>query len=142
MKIEHFRVHKDGWQSYFEVYVAPTRKAMHKLIAKISKARGWPSPATSDLRGVGAQVSPVKTTDDCFATMFLNKDDLTPAVIAHECAHVAFAYDRFVLRFGMNYGDGMHDLDDEERFCYYLGHCVEAVSKGIKRPALQRVKPT
>jgi hypothetical protein len=123
---------KPGWNDWWELRVARTQKEMQLDIAAFDKEAGIKE---SDATGVLGQVSPVSTLtfdeDEVtigtqFATMFLNREDLTPGVVAHECLHLAMAHERFI-NFAMDYGDESENIEDEERLAYYLTSCIRGV---------------
>ncbi len=101
-----------------------------------SRFKKWQRPLY-DIEGTKGMFSPTiilgshtykgDFTSDTFGTMFLAETELTPEYIAHECLHAAFAYDRFVRRFNMHYGEDCND--DEERIAYYLMYCIKNVTK-------------
>jgi len=84
----------------------------------------------SNTLGLCMAIDKPRYSDDgkyLFAVLFLNEDNLGSGIVAHECLHIAMAHERFVLRFGMNYGNGLDDLEDEERLAYFVTHCAKAV---------------
>lgn len=127
-----YEMRRDGWRDYFELHVSPNahamrmhaeatyRKIMHPLPEGWASTIGVVLPLYRTSGGVG---------DGLFAYCFLNEQDLGAGVVSHECLHVAFAHERFVLQFGMDYGDGMgdHTMVDEERLAYFLTATVKGV---------------
>jgi len=69
-------------------------------------------------------------TYKCFATMFLNVEDLSVEIIAHECGHVVFILHREIYRYLGHYL-GNDDSGDsiEENYCYTLGEYIDEVMK-------------
>ena len=51
--------------------------------------------------------------------MFVNEERCGTEVLCHECLHMALAYERHVLLFGMGYGEFCGE--NEERLAYFLG---------------------
>ena len=136
LRVKVIKMQKPGWNDWWELRVAKTQKEtqkeMQKDIAAYEEENCLP---LSDATRVLGQVSPCTTIsfdkDSSslgmqFATMFLNQEDLSPGVIAHECLHLAMAHERFI-HFAMDYGSGDTDIDDEERLAYYLTACIRGV---------------
>ena len=132
LRVKVLKMQKPGWNDWWELRVARTQKEMQKDIAAYDEENGVP---LSNTEGVLGQVSPCTIIsfdkDNAslgmqFATMFLNQEDLSPGVVAHECLHLAMAHERFI-HFAMNYGPGDTDIDDEERLAYYLTSCIRGV---------------
>ena len=121
-----YKMQRDGWSDYFELHVSPTSKIMRNHIEKITKRDGWevPNDGWNETQGL---VHPMSSIDGPFAYMFLSEESLGVGVVAHECLHAAMAHERYVLRFGMNYGDGLEDLTNEERLAYFLTDTVKGV---------------
>jgi hypothetical protein len=119
-----YKMQRDGWLDHFEMHVSKTSKEMREHIEKLFKE--WhceiPSDGWSETRGL---VHPVQSIEGPFAYLFLAENALGVGVVAHECLHVAMSHERFVLRFGMNYGDQIGE--DEERLAYYLTSCARGV---------------
>jgi hypothetical protein len=65
-----------------------------------------------------------------FAAMFLNEQDLSMNVIAHESVHAAMDYERLIVRF-LGVYDGNDDSGEapEERLAYTVGEYVEEIVK-------------
>ena len=65
-----------------------------------------------------------------FANMYLNEEDINVDVIAHECTHATFMFERNVMRY-LGVYDGNDGTGDspEERFAYTLGSFVDEVIK-------------
>jgi hypothetical protein len=143
MKTAVYDMRRDGWNDYFQLFVSPNAKAMRRLIA--SKFAKWGCPLPTDgwteTRGM---FKPISSDDGSFGCMFLAEDGLGVSIVSHECLHAAMAHERFILRFGMNYGPQIGN--DEERLCYFFDNClsgvyatlrenghVKAYEKGIKR---------
>jgi hypothetical protein len=69
--------------------------------------------------------APGEFSSNVFGTMFLNLQDLTGEIVAHECAHAAFSYEHSVRRYTGDFGDD--DFDEQESYCYFLGYAFEKV---------------
>ena len=97
---------------------------MRKHIEKIAESDGWPIPLEGweNTRGL---VHPIFQYSGPFAYLFIAEDGLGAGIVAHECLHVTMAHERWVLRFGMNYGEGIGE--DEERLAYFLTKCIKGV---------------
>ena len=119
-----YKMQRDGWLDHFEMHVSKTSEDMRSHIAKLFKEWGCDIPIDgwAETRGL---VHPVQPIEGPFAYLFLAEDALGVGVVAHECLHVATSHERFVLRFGMNYGDNIGE--DEERLAYFLTSCVSGV---------------
>ena len=125
-----YKMRRDGWLDYFELHISPTAQAMRMhaeaIYRKIEKPipEGWANtlglvlPLSCSVDGY---------FDGLFAFCFLNEASLGVGVVSHECLHVAMAHERFVMRFGMDYGDGKGCLEDEERLAYFLTDTVKGV---------------
>ena len=113
---------RDGWKDFWELRVSKNQKEMARDIGKVSK--GW-SEVLVIGGGTHGLVKPISSTDGFYAICFLHEDCLGAGVVGHEMLHVAMAHERFVLQFGMSYGDNTGD--DEERLCYFL----TALLKGV-----------
>lgn len=112
-----YEMRRDGWLDYFELHVSPTAQAMQQHARATFEKYGFQKEEFRDTLGL---VHPVQSPDGIFAFCFLNEQDLGAGVVAHECLHVAMAHERYILHFGMNYGDGFEDLADEERLAHFL----------------------
>jgi hypothetical protein len=64
--------------------------------------------------------------------IFLNEQNLTYDVIIHECCHCAFAHEKDINCYKMDYGDDA-DIEHEERFCYYLDWLAAEVLQLLKQ---------
>jgi len=119
-----YEMRRDGWRDYFELHVSPTSEAMRKHVEEIAARDGWKVLAEgwNETRGM---VHPMQSLDGPFAYMFLAEDALGVGVVAHECLHVATSHERFVLKYGMDYGPEISE--DEERLAYYLTSCIRGV---------------
>jgi hypothetical protein len=114
---------RDDWTDTWELHVSNTAKIMRNHITKFSKETcGVEEKDVSDTLGM---VHPVNSTGNCFAYCFLNEENLGAGIVAHECGHVAFAHERFVLRFGMNYGNDCNE--NEERVLHFMTDCIKGV---------------
>lgn len=115
---------RDGWNDYFEMHVSPNAHAMRMHAEAIAKRDGWtvPSEGWAETRGM---VHPMQSIEGPFAYLFLNEDSLGSGIVAHECLHVAMAHERFVIRYGMDYGPQIGE--DEERLAYYLTSSIKGV---------------
>jgi len=121
-----YEMRRDGWRDYFELHVSPTSDAMRKHAEEIAARDGWKVPAEgwNETRGMVHPI-PMQSLGGPFAYMFLAEDALGVGVVAHECLHVATSHERFVLKYGMDYGPEIGE--DEERLAYYLTSCVRGV---------------
>ena len=125
-----YTIHREGWNEYFELHVSRNTKIMRAHIEELAKDQGW-SEAAKDLKDTEGMVHPVISNEDLFALLFLSQEHLGVGVVAHECLHVAMAHERFILRFGMEYGDGLENLEHEERLAYFLTHCIRGVYNAL-----------
>jgi len=124
LQTKMYKVERAGWTSYFDLFVSPSAKAMRAYIKKYFEAHNFLIPRVDDTLGL---VQPIQSKDGMFAACFLNENNLGVGTVAHECLHIAMAHERFVSRFGMDYGDGDSGLDDEERLAYLLTDTVSGV---------------
>lgn len=63
-----------------------------------------------------------------FAAMFLNEQDLTMNILAHESTHAAMVLERNVIRYvGLYDGDDGTGASSEERLAYTIGEFVENI---------------
>lgn len=124
MKTSVYAIHRDGWRDYFELHVSQTAKFMRKHIEVLFGEWGCPLPTDgwAETRGL---VHPVESFSGPFAYMFIAEDGTGVGVIAHECLHVALAHERYVLRYGMDYGEEIGE--DEERLAYFLTSAIRGV---------------
>lgn len=125
-----YEMRRAGWRDFFELHVSPNPQAMRMHAEAIYRKvmhpipEGWEStiglvlPLCMSINGRDSGL---------FAYCFLNEKDLGAGVVSHECLHVAMAHERFVLQFGMNYGEGYETLADEERLAYFLTETVKGV---------------
>ncbi len=113
------------YKFFFQLLVFRDESSMQLGIRKYHKSHGIDGGFESIDRTL-AQFSPyvrrcvTEDDDGLFGYMFLNEKNLGVGIVAHECLHAAFAYDRFINGFDACYGDGQHRLDDEERLAYLL----------------------
>jgi len=124
-----YTMKRDGWNDYFEMHVSKTDILMRKQAEKIAKRDGWaiPSDGWQDTRGM---VHPMSTISGPFAYLFLSEGSLGVGVVAHECLHIATSHERFVFRYGMDYGEQIGE--DEERLAYFLSSCIKGVYKTLR----------
>jgi len=128
MKPAVYKMKREGWKYYFELHVSRTTKAM----LAHCKELGREAPLDTL-----AQVSPfcrsnigTKDFDGLFAIMFVSEENLGVGLLAHECLHVAMAYERFVNGFKMCYGPQCGD--DEERLAYLMTDAIKGVVNTLR----------
>lgn len=124
-----YSLRKNDWNDTFELHLSKTAKIMRNHINKMMREKFGIKNHTESNDTLG-MVHPVLSTGNVFAYCFLNEENLTPGVIAHECGHIAMAHERFVLRFKMNYGDDCND--DEERMLHYMTSCIDGIYEVLK----------
>ena len=122
-----YDIRRPGWADYFQLHVSGTAEEMYHRAKRIAKPLSFTGISDDD----AAMVLPIYTicSDGLIAHMMLCQEYLSHGIIAHECLHVGMARERFLLRFGMDYGDGLTPLDNEERLAYYVGDIVELVTE-------------
>ena len=122
-----YDIRRPGWGDLFKLHISFDAAEMCAKVRRMAAKLNY-SNTEGDLEAI---VLPIYTilSDGIIAHMFLNQDNLTHGIIAHECLHVGMARERFLLRFGMDYGDGLTPLDNEERLAYYVGDIVELVTE-------------
>jgi len=119
-----YTMRRDGWNDYFEMHVSPTDKLMRNHAEEIAKRDGWgiQLEGWNETQGL---VHPMSSISGPFAYMFLSEDSLREDIVAHECLHIATSHERFVLRFGMDYGPQIGA--DEERLAYFMTSVIRGV---------------
>lgn len=127
-----YTMRRDGWRDYFELHVSPTAQAMRMHAEAIYRKVQHPLPE-GWIDTLGLVLPMFRASggigDGLFAFCFLNEANLGAGLVSHECLHVSMAHERFVLQFGMNYGDGFvgGTIADEERLAYFLTDTVKGV---------------
>jgi len=120
----------------FRLAVFNTRKDM---CAAIKESKDTCDPLDDMTMGMFRPMASViqsGISGECFSKvlgiMFLNLADLSDEVIAHECAHAAFARE-FNVRHYIGTFDKEDGHDEQEEFCWFLGKAVEKVTEVIKK---------
>lgn len=113
---------REGWNEYYELRVSKNQKEMVKDMIKIYKLNKW--PLENDFDCTQGLVYPIYNSEK-FAICFLHEDRLGPGVVSHEMLHVAFAHERNILRFKMDYGPKIGV--DEERVAYFMTSLMAGV---------------
>jgi len=125
-----FKVKLDHYESYFNVYIYENRQSIAKgIINYCRNILGEKSfNLEGEIYGIVLGIPAVKGKDDfglyrsdCFASMFLNEEDLDVYTIFHECLHTALMNESKILRFDCQYIDENNSFfgeNDEERLTY------------------------
>ncbi len=120
-----YKMTRDEWDDCWEMRVYKTCLKMQNGIFELYKQ--FKTPIPHDLKYTKGLVWPVARINDetkmdegLFAIMFLNEENLGAGVVAHECLHVAFYHEQYIMRFGMKY----KEMEDQERISYYFSNCV------------------
>lgn len=125
-------IRREGWYDYFIVKIY---KSARNMRIGITKDGGEPDNTCVGLvRPTNRLIKEGyvgEFTSNMFATMYLNEEYLTIDIISHECTHMAFAHERFVARYRMDYGAQCGR--QEERLAYYLGDISMAVVRMLRR---------
>jgi len=141
----------DNFDVKFRLVICKTRKEMGRAerkyapnfgetVSKDASALFSPMPYKVNDNDI---VMPGDFKSNVFGTTFVNYDDLRKLgdkIIAHECAHAAFAFHHHVRRykgdFSDNYDKGEFEANGEgneqEVFCYFLENAFEKVKRAIK----------
>ena len=122
-----YRMNHPGYTDWYELHVSNTRKVMQNHIAKQFKEWGISKHLPDGMDNTAGMVHPIIDTTGQFCTMFLCEEYLGVGTVTHECLHAAMAHERWIAHFAMNYGDGMTELEDEERLAYRLTDIVNQV---------------
>jgi hypothetical protein len=123
-----YTMKRDGWNDFFELHVCPNSKSLKVYAERFYKYNGWVLPEEGlcgTLGLVHPEIEP--KINKPYAHVFLSKENIGVGIVTHEALHLAMAHERFILRFGMNYGDGIENLDDEERLAYYLTSAIRGI---------------
>jgi hypothetical protein len=76
-----------------------------------------------------------------FCVIFLNEKEMTYNTIIHECIHAAFAHEKYIERFELDYS-GEDDItfgaSHEERLAYYMGWLAAEVLQLLKKQGYLR----
>jgi len=142
----------DNFDVKFRLVICKTRKEMARARKKYAPnfREELEEPAIACFAPTPYQTNdddvtlPGQFKSNVFGTMFVNLDDLRQQgdkVIAHECAHAAFAFHHQVRRykgdFTDNYDKGEFyangEGNEQEAFCYFLEHAFEKVKQAIKQ---------
>ena len=122
----------------FMLYLFPTEIEMRKEARRRMKRNGCTNPDDDDFAGMFIPSVYVTNTkhkgnfhSDMFGYMFLAEETIGVGYVAHECLHAAMAYERYRLRFSMDYSDDQKKGTDdhEERLAYYHEDCIDKVWK-------------
>jgi len=141
----------DNFDVKFRLVICKTRREMARAKKKYATNFGeeLEKPATACFTPMSFIIEDDKITlpgqfkSNVFGTMFVNHDDLRKLgdkLIAHECAHAAFAFHHHARRykgdFSDNYDKGEFEANGEgneqEVFCYFLENAFEKVKRAIK----------
>ncbi len=130
-----YEMRREGWKAYFELHVSTTPTAMKEHAAETYRNYGLELP--SEWEGTVGLVCPLMRLDavsgrseGLFALMFVNEERCGTEVLCHECLHMALAYERHVLLFGMGYGEFCGE--NEERLAYFLGKTMAGVVETLR----------
>ena len=120
-----YKLSRSDWNDEFELHISKTAKTMRNHIIKVAKDKWGIIYKGDEFYDTLGMVHPIVSTDNLFAYCFLNEENLGAGIVAHECGHLAMAHERFVLRFGMDYGKDCNE--DEERMLHYMTSCIKGV---------------
>lgn len=123
-KFARYEIKTNTNSKWFELFIFDNAKELEKYLDKIQpglchNCLGQVTPTPYISREDGEYYC------SKFATMFLSEGNLGVGIIAHECLHLALAYERYVLGFRGDYGNDCND--DEERLAYKLTEFVRMV---------------
>ena len=80
--------------------------------------------------GVFASGIPGIGYSSMFGIMYVNLADVNDEIIAHECAHAAFAWEYNIRHYAGTFDDD--GFDEQEAYCYFLGRITDIVMKAVK----------
>jgi hypothetical protein len=132
--VKRYVMRRDGWLDYFvmKVYSTPSN-----LRHGVTRDGGEPDPTCEGLVQPNVLLYRDGTlgafSSTMFATVYLCEPRLrlSPGYLAHECLHIAFAHERFILRYKMEYGPQCSA--QEERLAYYHMDIVDGVTKTLRK---------
>ena len=137
----------DNFELYFTLVLCKTRKQMHCAIRKHNPKIEILTKNTSGMVSPNDFITSNKLDgkfrSNYIGKMFLNLDDIKieSQIVVHECTHMTFSFNHYVLRYYGNYwsqenyaefaflGGG----DIQETFCYFLENCYKKVWETIRR---------
>ena len=136
----------DNFELYFTLVLCKTRKQMQYAIRKHNPKCEILTKNTSGMVSPNDFITydklDGKFRSNYIGKMFLNLDDLKDLsqIVAHECAHMAFDFNHYVLRYYGNYWNnenhGEYEFlgggDIQETFCYFLENAYKKVWQEIK----------
>lgn len=115
---------REHWTDYYAIRVSKTIATMRRDIKTYAAEDGeW---AEEDESSTVAMCHPYTSNPSGpFAVLFFNEERLDEGIVSHEVLHLAFAHERWILRFDGDYGAqcGPH----EERLCYYHSEQLMAI---------------
>jgi hypothetical protein len=65
-----------------------------------------------------------------FATLYVCEERMGSELLCHESVHIAMAHERYIMRFGMKYGEDCDE--DEERLAYYTGRVFRGIVETLR----------
>ena len=118
-----YKIFDEDAKYYFELHVSKTPELMRENIDAIFKSSRLRKKDFSNTLGM---FSPILHLDrKQYGYMFLNEECLVASIVAHECLHAAFAYERFVAKKRTYYGTECGK--SEERLAYTFSYIVRSV---------------
>ena len=121
----------------FRLAIYKTRKEMLSAIETDVKKQGGVNTTNSRTMGMFRTMPSVVNSDipgtcysDMFGAMYLNLADVNDEIIAHECAHAAFAWEYNIRHYTGTFDDD--GIDEQEVYCYFLGRITDIVMRTVK----------
>jgi hypothetical protein len=126
------------YANVFEVYIFDTRANMVNGVQKWVQERHYKKFNSEEITVAGLVLEEEETKtvtnaedgiDYClFAAMFLNEQDLTIDIAAHEAVHAAMVHERNIIKYiGLYEGNDDTGEAPEERLAYTIGEYVEQI---------------
>ena len=146
MKTFELKVY-DNYHLFFHLVLTKTRRQMlnaaHKKFPECKKNEKNTAGIFYDTSYITHKEIPGKFRSNYIGTMYLNLDDIkiNPEIVTHECAHAAFSFQHFVLRYTgsfnscINHGEFsfLGGGDSQEMFCYFLENACKKVWQETKQ---------
>jgi len=129
---ERYKITHIGTDYYFTLYISQTQEQLKQNITDIFIKHNFTLRDFDYTAGMFLPV--IDGKNKSYGYMFLDWEDIQnyKALIAHECLHAAFAYERFVAKKIPYYG--MQCGRKEERLAEMFSNIFTAVVDSIKKP--------
>jgi hypothetical protein len=142
MKVFDIKVY-DNFDAVFYLALCKTRREMLRENKKKSPEEDFPKAQAifSPMKYLTHNDFPGEFSSPVFGTMYLNLETLSDGIIAHECGHAAFAFERRIRRYTGNFDYSNNDGEfyangggeEEEVFCYFLEFAFTKVKQAIRQ---------